>query len=111
MDETYNGWTNKPTWLVKLWIDNDQNIQEMWLSAAKQYSESAKRPTADTYILDEDSRATYMLSRALEAEFESICLRRLTSASFQSDLMSYALACVNWDEVAKAIIEDAKELA
>ena len=23
--EKYNGWTNKDTWLVKLWADNDYN--------------------------------------------------------------------------------------
>jgi hypothetical protein len=22
-DSTYNGWTNKPTWLVHLWLTND----------------------------------------------------------------------------------------
>lgn len=23
--QTYNGWTNRDTWLVKLWLDNDYN--------------------------------------------------------------------------------------
>ena len=25
MQEKYNGWTNRDTWLVKLWLDNDYN--------------------------------------------------------------------------------------
>ena len=25
-DSTYNGWTNKPTWLVHLWLTNDYSL-------------------------------------------------------------------------------------
>ena len=32
MDEKkYSGWTNYETWLVKLWLDNDQWSQEKML--------------------------------------------------------------------------------
>jgi hypothetical protein len=33
----YNGWTNYETWLVKLWLDNDQWSQEAMLELAETY--------------------------------------------------------------------------
>ena len=32
----YNGWYNYETWLVNLWMDNDQGSQEMWREHARE---------------------------------------------------------------------------
>lgn len=29
MCDQYNGWTNRETWATKLWLDNDQALQEL----------------------------------------------------------------------------------
>jgi len=94
-DETYNGWTNKATWLVKLWIDNDQGSQEYWL-------DQARAPLND-YNLGG-------LVATLEAEFDEGADTNTNLQGVYSDLMSYALGSVNWHEIAEALIEDAKEL-
>ena len=94
-DDTYNGWTNKATWLVKLWIDNDQGTQEYWLERAK---------------VSGDDR--YALAKELEYSIgeDANELGITSTASMFSDLMSWALAMVNWDEITKTLIEDAEEI-
>ena len=32
----YNGWFNYETWLVNLWMDNDQGSHEMWREHARE---------------------------------------------------------------------------
>jgi hypothetical protein len=36
MCEEYNGWTNRETWAVALWIDNEQRLQAKALELAKE---------------------------------------------------------------------------
>jgi hypothetical protein len=38
-EKTYNGWTNYETWLVKLWIDNDEGSYHYWTERAREVYE------------------------------------------------------------------------
>ena len=40
VDTTYNGWSNRETWLVSLWLNNDESLYSQLLSAVEQ-NESA----------------------------------------------------------------------
>lgn len=88
----YNGWTNYETWLVKLWIDNEEGNSRMWKEAAEQ----AVKRHSDVSTL----------ARTLKEEHEN-ALPELKG--FAADLMNAALSEVNWDEIAESLLNDAKE--
>lgn len=88
----YNGWTNYETWLVKLWMDNEEGSSLMWQEAAEQ---AVKRHSDVS-----------MLADTLKEEHER-ALPELTG--FAADLMNAALSAVNWHEIAKSLMNDAKE--
>jgi hypothetical protein len=96
-EQDYNGWTNKPTWLVRLWIDNDQGEQEYWLERGRAMADA-------DYALADHLRETF------EQAADDQCDGIISKASLFSDLMSWALAMVNWGEVAHSLIEDASEI-
>ena len=111
--QTYNGWENKPTWLIKLWIDNSQGDQDYWREVCTEIINDTIEDISD--IDEEDKRhAVYQIEQRLKDEFENGGADILESStagvsSFWSDLLGWALAMVNWLEVAGALYDDAME--
>ena len=102
-DKRYNGWTNYETWVVKLWMDNDQGEQELYEYQAVECYERAKDDRAyesQTQL----ERATCLFADSLKDEFEEA--NPVTGASVWSDLMTAALGEVNWYEIAESILGD-----
>jgi len=89
----YEGWTNKPTWAVKLWIDNDEASYSYWNSKAQS-------------MLRYKDSAVYKLELCLEKFHEG---GYFSKNGMYTDLLGWALAYVNWREIAEALIEDAME--
>ena len=87
----YNGYTNKPTWLVELWIDNEQESYYLWYKRAEQIKE------------EEGASAAYVLENEMKDHFEQ--WQPLEGATVYSDLLGWALAYVNWREIAENILE------
>lgn len=101
MCNKYNGWSNYPTWCVKLWIDNDEGL----------YNE-VKQLAQDCYDNAEAERNFTREERAT-LDFESILRDYIeelepvnNSSSMSDDLLDWVFGEVDWYEIAAAIIED-----
>ena len=83
MTKKYNGWTNYESWLVGLWLDNDEGSYTYWRDRAKQVSK-----------------------RELAKELKSAHEDAVTVTGVFADLLNSALKSVNWEEVAKHVSND-----
>ena len=97
-DERYNGWRNYETWLVKLWMDNEQGDYDFW---QEQTSE----------IID-DEFPIASLSKRLDAWIEEIretIFDDDAPAGFMSDLLTAAIGAIDTSEIARHLIDDHSE--
>jgi hypothetical protein len=92
--EGYSGWRNYETWVVKLWIDNDESSYNYWQERAKEL-----RKEGMEYILS--------LSDELKNAFDEDS--PLEDAGVYTDLLNSALGEVNWYEIAESILEEVSE--
>jgi hypothetical protein len=114
-DEGYSGWTNYPTWAVKLWIDNDEGSCNYWREQVRHCRvEAESRPRSTVYSVDEDHR--FILAALLKDEHEEALntidednLVTFVSQGVFGDLLTYALGCVNWVEIAESLISEVRE--
>jgi hypothetical protein len=115
-DETYNGWRNRWTWLVALWINNDQGTQEGAHEALR-----AGPYGSEGFTLTEARRAFYnspgsidryageILREYVEALSEASFPALWEGGSLELDLLTTALAYVEWAEVGASFLEGIEE--
>jgi hypothetical protein len=105
-NETYEGWTNRETWLVKLWMDNDESCHDFWYEQTEAFLEGA---TSNDAV--ELADASYCLAKALQAHHndDDAVMLGSVSGTVYADLIATALARVNWREIATSMVEDAVE--
>jgi hypothetical protein len=92
MCKEYNGWSNYPTWAVKLWLDNE----EVWYNAMLTVVSQAK--TAENPVA--------FLSERLEHFCERVVGLQAPASGMTSDVFGWAIEQINWREIAKAYLED-----
>lgn len=99
MDERYNGWTNRETWNVHLWLSND----EYWYGRAREIA--AAGPAFDPA---DPQKAMHDLAEEMAYSPLGVDVDDPDGipASLASDLVTHALALVDWAEIVAAFRED-----
>jgi len=90
----YNGWTNYETWVINLWMRNDESQYNYWAEQAREALEDSK-----------SAFRTSDLARKLWKKHREP-LPKLSG--FASDILSAALAEVDWHSIAEGLIEGAQ---
>jgi hypothetical protein len=88
---TYEGWTNRATWNVNLWIDNEYPL----------YCEKMRFLRSSAMIAPNVAELSHRVRTFCEELFEG---GKTPDMKTRADM-----AGVNWIEIAEAWIEDAKE--
>ena len=96
-DDTYNGWTNYPTWNVSLWIGNDGSTQEYWVDRAQELANDFGKENATGRLADD-----------LKSEIEDQS-PLASDASTYTDILGWALEQVDWYEIAENMLQDVEE--
>lgn len=91
MSGTYNGWKNYETWLVNIWVTNDEGWNEYWQEAAT------------------DAASVSSLADALESEITDQAREQVGNNGLLSDLLRAALREVDWREIAESFWNVAHE--
>jgi len=94
--QEYNGWTNRPTWLMNLLLTNEEPL----------YHEARE--------LVRDFENEREAAEALQEFVEDLTIQKIAengasypdSASLGADLMDWALSWVEWGEIAEALREE-----
>ena len=100
-EKEYNGWANYETWAVNLWMD-----QDYWAEETKEVVEACRAEKVsehNTFTLDQ--RATLELAGLIKEMHEEGADLALTESSCMKDLLSGALAEVNWLEIAEHLVD------
>ena len=105
----YQGYHNHATFLVKVWIDNDQGNVEYWVEQAQDlYTNHAE----DTKYFTKREEAIILLSESMKEYYEDRMPKSISSdniGGLWADLLHSALSDVVWIELSGMIMEQALE--
>ena len=77
----YNGWTNRKTWVVNLWLTNDECYYQELCSIIKNFEASEQPEEIEQYV-------HWIID--------------VNEASMTTDLLSTSLGRVDWHEIARS---------
>jgi hypothetical protein len=102
----YNGWTNYETWLVKLWMDNEEGSSSFWNDVAQT---AYNNEEADATFTREENAALALADSLKEQHEEVIEEAGVPQNGFIADLLNAAMSEVNWHEIATSLLDDVEK--
>ena len=102
-NKEYNGWYNYETWLVNLWMDNDQGSHETWREVARESIEAEESGHEGTNWFYFEERLKEYLDMILEDMDNGI------TSGLAYDLFRGAIEEVNTREIAMHWVADELE--
>ncbi len=96
-DDTYNGWKNKETWLVNIWLNNDYDLHKYYLGRLKDNC----NPRSSSCVRDVVYELREMVYEMYRDEHRENGLI--------NDLIQTSLNNVDWSRLAEHYIEEIKE--
>ena len=93
-DQSYSGWSNYETWNFKLWLDNEQETQEMVFNFVK-----------NAVVFNGNSTDAIHKIRTLLEEYAEQNAPELKNG-FYSDILSASINSVNFYQIADAYFYD-----
>lgn len=116
-DQTYNGWANYPTWAVNLWLANDRGLYEMTLEGVNDQIQDAAycvQVRDGIWTLERARRfntADWLREMVEEMPYTFGPDEGVPTQGIPADLYGWALAQVDWHEIADHWIAAAQEIA
>ena len=99
----YNGWTNKPTWLMNIYIDEyglNNRIRKQVKEIMEDECEPLKIASVYNFIKDE------ILYTMTEEYDDHVCNDHDDRPSFSNEVLRWGLAMINWHELAQHYFDD-----
>lgn len=102
-----NGWKNYETWLVGLWLDNDEATYSYWQEVVAECKRAVAAGEGNPYADSPEQGVRLMLAERLKDELvdakDDLLEVNNLGASLWADLLGAALGEVDWREVADHI--------
>jgi len=89
VEEEFNGYTNKPTWTLAIWLETDESLKNYWKYKTKSLPEDELSKELQAYFEDRNP---------LSMEF-----------TFYSDILTNSIKLIDWRELAKKLKDNERE--
>ena len=90
-DDTFNGWANRETWLVNLWLNNEESTYHDACQIARTHPDASD----------------LWLGETIESEIVDPLCGRDNATGFTLDVLNTFCARVDWREIGAAFRESA----